>query len=266
MRGAAGRLRRLLLEEGGEIELSALKRRFPTPALATLIRQLRSRGYLEEEYRLRLPAPAPAPYRPGSCRQRVSGVGCRVSGPYRPTRHPTPDTRHLPSPRRAPAARPRPSALPARRGGAAGRSLSGAERDAGGAPVAGAPGLVRAGEATVNRAARAPLARVSAPPFTTEQAAAASVLDDAVRRRAAESFLLFASQGVGRLRSIYGQWRRRWRRDARRSSWSPRFPSPHRSLPSFAPASASVWRSFTAVSRTASGSTSGRASAGLRRT
>src|SRR5712692_10259567 len=59
MRGAAGRLRRLLVEADGEIEIAALKRRLPTPALSALLRQLRSRGWIEDEYRLRLPRAHP---------------------------------------------------------------------------------------------------------------------------------------------------------------------------------------------------------------
>jgi primosomal protein N' (replication factor Y) (superfamily II helicase) len=199
MRGAAGRLRRLLVEAGGEIEIAALKRCFPTPALSTLLRQLRSRGWIEEEYRLRLPRARA--HTVASWALATEGVGCRVWGVGFEPSHPPPPTLHpTPSPRLGERqqrvleyfqARPEcelsqpdlcrelnvtPGVL---------RSL---ERR----------GLLRSGEATVNRAARAPIARAEAPRLTEEQADASSVLDDAVRRRAAESFLLYGVTGSGK--------------------------------------------------------------------
>jgi primosomal protein N' (replication factor Y) len=179
-RGAVARLRRLLVEGGGEIEAGDLKRRFPTPALSTLVRQLRVRGWVAEEYRLCLPRLRTRTVRTWSLVAASFPLTPSLRLGERQLRaldylkdHPEAE---IPQPDLCRLLDVTPSVL---------QSL---ERR----------GLVRGAEAVVNRAARAPLPHVPAPSFTTEQAAAASALDEAVRKRTRERFLLFGVTGSGK--------------------------------------------------------------------
>jgi primosomal protein N' (replication factor Y) len=208
MRGAAGRLRRLLVEADGEIEIAALKRRLPTPALSALLRQLRSRGWIEDEYRLRLPRAHPHTVTTWSLADQGLGVQVfRCSGVQGGPDVSVQTPEHLNT--------RTPEHPPLRLGERQQRVLEYFQarpeselaqpdlcRELNVTPVVlrslERRGLLCSGEATVNRAARAPVARAAAPRLTAEQADASSVLGDAVRRRAAESFLLYGVTGSGK--------------------------------------------------------------------
>jgi primosomal protein N' (replication factor Y) len=195
MRGAAGRLRRLLEESGGEIELADFKRRFPTPALSELLRQVRSRGWIEEEYRLSLPKARNRTVRTWSLAPDAGNAAVEAAEALAPG-----STEKSSTPRLGERQQRVLEYLRERAGHAAPQPDLCRHLDVPAAVLQSLErrGLVTPGETTVNRAARPALPPAAAPALIPDQAAAAVVLADAVRRRAAEGFLLFGVTGSGK--------------------------------------------------------------------
>jgi primosomal protein N' (replication factor Y) len=228
-RDAAARLRRLLLEAGGEMELDALKRHILSSALSNLLRHARSRSWIEERYRLQLPRARPRTVPAWGLASAASGVqafrrsgGIHSDGQDEQDRNGLGQDRHPVHPGN-PVHRVNAGAGPERLNARTPERLTQRQQRVleylQARPETAVPqaelcrelavtppvlrslekrGLLRASAVTINRAARAPLAPVPAPALTPEQSAAGSVLNDAVRRRAAESFLLFGVTGSGK--------------------------------------------------------------------